>query len=156
MGSFRISGLASREFSQLFGLDDAALSTFGAKRSCVDAKPGFPDRIGLRELEIGESALLVHSTHQPADTPYRASHAMYVAEIDASPFDRVNTVPEVLRTRTLSLRAFDTAHLMTDADLVEGSSVETLIDRFFANPNVAYVHAHYAKRGCYVARIERA
>lgn len=28
--------------------------------------------------------------------------------------------------------------------------------RFFSNPAVAYLHAHYAKRGCYAARIVRA
>ena len=30
------------------------------------------------------------------------------------------------------------------------------IERFFANPNVAYIHAHYARRGCFAALIERA
>jgi hypothetical protein len=34
--------------------------------------------------------------------------------------------------------------------------LDGLIDRFFDNPNVAYLHAHYAKRGCYAARIDRA
>ncbi|MBA3526742.1 MAG: DUF1203 domain-containing protein [Sphingomonas sp.] len=27
---------------------------------------------------------------------------------------------------------------------------------FFRNPEVAYIHAHAAKRGCYLAQIERA
>jgi hypothetical protein len=31
-----------------------------------------------------------------------------------------------------------------------------LIARLFADPRVAYIHAHNAKRGCYAARIERA
>jgi hypothetical protein len=30
------------------------------------------------------------------------------------------------------------------------------IERLFANPEAAYIHAHYAKRGCYAARIDRA
>jgi hypothetical protein len=28
--------------------------------------------------------------------------------------------------------------------------------RFFVNPDIAYLQAHYAKRGCYAARISRA
>jgi len=45
---------------------------------------------------------------------------------------------------------------MIEADLTEGSDAEALIERFFANPAVAYIHAHYARRGCFAALIERA
>ena len=37
-----------------------------------------------------------------------------------------------------------------------GAQAEALIARFFENPNVAYIHAHYARRGCFAARIDRA
>jgi hypothetical protein len=30
------------------------------------------------------------------------------------------------------------------------------VERFFANADVAYIHAHYAKRGCFAARFDRA
>jgi hypothetical protein len=33
--------------------------------------------------------------------------------------------------------------------------MESIIERFFANPHIAYIQAHYAKRGCYAARIDR-
>jgi hypothetical protein len=39
---------------------------------------------------------------------------------------------------------------------VEGAEVEGLIEKLLANPEVAYLQAHFAKRGCYAARIERA
>ncbi|MFX8199445.1 DUF1203 domain-containing protein [Acinetobacter baumannii] len=44
---------------------------------------------------------------------------------------------------------------MTDADLVEGHDLPALIDRLFASPETAYLHAHNAKRGCFAARIDR-
>jgi hypothetical protein len=56
----------------------------------------------------------------------------------------------------MSLRAFDRDDLMVDADVVVGREIEGVIGRFFADPRVAYLHAHYAKRGCYAARIDRA
>jgi hypothetical protein len=154
--SFRISGLSPDRFTHLFGLDDAALATHGAKRYIVDAKPGFPDRVELRDLEPGEHALLLNYVHQDAATPYRASHAIFVREGASQAYERIDEVPDVMRLRTLSLRAFDTAGMMVDADLVDGAAVETLIARFFANPDVAYIHAHYARPGCYAARIDRA
>ncbi|MEO7861979.1 MAG: DUF1203 domain-containing protein [Nitrospirales bacterium] len=58
--------------------------------------------------------------------------------------------------RPLSLRAFDAEHMMIDADIVSGPEAEALLNRFFRNPDVAYIHAHAAKRGCYLAQIERA
>jgi hypothetical protein len=45
---------------------------------------------------------------------------------------------------------------MVDADLAAGAVLAPVIERFLANPAVEYLHAHYAKRGCYAARIERA
>ena len=63
--------------------------------------------------------------------------------------------PEPLRIRPISLRAFDASGEMVGADLVEGRELAPLIERFLADPAVDYLHAHYAKRGCYAARIER-
>ena len=153
--SFRITGLPAEPFQHLFGLSDAELAAHGAKRYIADAKPGFPDRIEVRDAEPGESVLLVGHVHQPADTPYRASHAVFLREGATRAFDRIDEIPDALRSRVLSLRAFDAGHMMIDADLVEGDALEGGIERLLGNPEVAYVHAHYAKRGCYAARIER-
>jgi hypothetical protein len=61
-----------------------------------------------------------------------------------------------MRSRQISLRAFDSADLMVDADIADGCEMEGDIERFFSDPRVAYIQAHYAKRGCYAARIDRA
>jgi hypothetical protein len=154
--SFRIKGLDPALFSHLYGLSDDALHGAGAKRFVVDAHPGFPDRIGLRDLNVGERALLLNFVHQPADTPYRASHAIFVHEGAASASDLINQIPEPLRIRPISLRAFDAEGQMVDADLVDGKDLVPLIKRFFENAAVSYLHAHFAKRGCFAARIDRA
>ncbi len=46
--------------------------------------------------------------------------------------------------------------MMIGADIVEGAEIETLIGKLFADPRVAYLHAHNARPGCYAARIDRA
>jgi transcriptional regulator len=71
-------------------------------------------------------------------------------------FDEVDRVPQMLRSRLLSLRAFDAQGMLLDADVVEGGDVETLIARLFANARVAYIHVHFARPGCYAALVERA
>ena len=153
--SFRIIGLSPKLFRQFYGLSDDLLAAKRVKRCVADKKPGFPDRVEVRDAEPGETLLLLNYTHQPVDTPYRASHAIFVREGAEVAYDQADEVPQVLRVRLLSLRAFDVAGEMVDADLVDGREAEKLIERLLANPDVAYIQAHYAKRGCYAARIER-
>lgn len=153
---FRIRGLAPAPYAHLFGLSDHALDALGIKRCLVDQTPGYPDRIELRDAAVGETVLLLNHVSQPAPTPYRASHAIYVREGASQTYDAINQVPESLRIRLLSLRAFADDGMMLQADVIEGSELETMIATMLGNPAVAYIHAHNARRGCYAARIDRA
>ena len=152
---FRIRGLDPAAFRHLVGLPDEALAAHGARRERADAKPGFPDRIGLTDAEPGEPLLLVNYVHQDTTTPYRASHAIFVREGGAERYDRVNEIPESLRTRMLSVRAFDGDDMMIEADLVDGRAVETLIAEYLGREDVAYLDVHYARRGCFACRVTR-
>ncbi|MDO9489141.1 MAG: DUF1203 domain-containing protein [Sphingomonadaceae bacterium] len=154
--SFRILGLDPAPFRHLYGLPDDALARHGAQRMVAPAPNSFPDRIELRDLDPGETAILLNYEHQPADTPFRSRHAIFVREGAEAAFDAVDVIPEPIRIRPISLRAFDAAGMMIDADLADGAAIAPLISRFFADASVAYLHAHYAERGCYAARIERA
>lgn len=156
MNSYVISGLSASPFEHLFGRSDEELAALGVRRYTVDAKPGYPDRIEMRDAEPGETVLLVNYVHHAADNPYRASHAIFVREGATSTYRQVGIIPDVLRIRLLSLRAFDADGMMLDADVVEGAQAEAAIERLLGDPKTAYVHVHYAKRGCYAARIDRA
>jgi hypothetical protein len=124
-------------------------------RYVADSKPGFPDRIEMRDADIGERLLLINHVCQAAATPYRATHAIFIREGAERRYDRVGEVPEVMRSRLLSPRAYDSGGMMLDADVVDGRDIEALIARLFANAQVDYIHAHNAKRGCYSGRIDR-
>ena len=153
---FRISGLSSDPYRPLYGLSDVELNAIGVQRLYVDAHPGYPDRVTLRDVPAGEHVLLLNHISQIADTPYRATNAIFIWEGAAETYDQVDRIPEVLQTRILALRSFDIDGMMVDADLASGDAVPDLIERLFAEPSAAYIHAHNAKRGCYAARIDRA
>lgn len=153
---FRILGLDASLFDHLFGLTDEELAQHGAKRFTVTKSFGFPDRVEMRDCAIGETVLLLNFEHLAVDTPYRSRHAIFVREGSKGHYDAVNQVPDVIAARTISLRAFSHDGDMLDADLVEGSAIVEAIERMFGNEEVAYLHAHNAKRGCYAGRIERA
>jgi len=153
--SYRITGLSPEPFRHLFGLSDAELAARGVQRWTATPGSRLPDRIEVRDAEPGETLLLLNHEHQPAATPYRATHAIFVREGATTAYSRENEIPEAMRSRMLSLRAFDAADLMVDAELVDGRDAEAAIARLFAQPAVAYLQAHYATRGCYAARIDR-
>lgn len=155
--TFQIHGLPRARFEPLFTLGDAALSAKGVVRMRVSETPGFPCRVGLRDLEAGESVLLLNHTHQPADTPYRSAHAIFVGEQSADATVQPDQVPEVLARRILSIRAFDAAGMMLDADLSEGEGpTAALIERLLADPRADRLHIHNARRGCFAAWAARA
>jgi len=152
--SFRFKGLHAEQFSCLAALSDGELEARGFRRLIADEKPGFPCRVSLQDAEPGERVLLVNYEHQPVHSPYRAKGPIFVRESAVAAYD-ASDVPPVLRSRLLSLRAYDADGMIVEADVADGAEVETLLDRLFARPDTAYVHIHYAKRGCFAASVER-
>jgi Protein of unknown function (DUF1203) len=154
--SFRISALPTARFKPLFALSDEELAARGAKRLIVDQCPGFPCRVSLVDAQVGEVVLLTNYEHQTASSPYRGAHAIFVRENAHEARPKVDEVPQVLRSRLLSVRGFDEEGMMIDADVVDGREIEPAIERLLANARISYLHLHNAKPGCYAARVDRA
>lgn len=152
---FRISNLPRARFDGVFDLDDDALAARGMKRYVADRKPGFPCRVSLRDAEPGERVILLPFTHVEGDTPYRASGPIFVREAAEDARLPADTVPELLRTRPLSVRAYDLADLMVEADVVDGRGLERVVARMLADDRVSHLHLHFAKPGCYACRVDR-
>lgn len=152
---FRLSGISPEPFRHLFALDALALATLGVKRYVADDENGFPCRVSLAHADVGEEILLISYEHQPADSPYRASGPIFVRRAATQAFDRANEIPAPVRTRLLSVRAYDVCDQIIDADVVEGAQIESLIERFFRDERVTYLHVHYARRGCFACRVDR-
>ena len=152
---FQISALPSKRFQHLYGRSDAELATAGVLVRLADAKPGYPCRVTLRDAAPGTRMLLLNYEHQSAASPFRPSHAIFVSDgaddVRIAPGD----IPEQMRVRLLAVRAFSEAGMLLDADVTEGSIAGDVFTRLFANPEAAYLHVHFAKYGCYAARVDR-
>ena len=153
---FQIQALPAQEFAALFGVSHDALAERRIMRVIADKSPGFPCRVSLRDASVGETLLLLNYEHQKAATPYRASHAIFVREHAVQAELAEGEVPVLFRHRLMSIRAFSEAGLMVDADVAEGADLEKPIAAMLANPEVGYLHLHFAKPGCYAARVDRA
>lgn len=153
--TYKISGLDPDQFAHLIGLSDETLAAHGAARMTADSKPGYPCRITLDDAEPGETLLLVNYVSHDGNNPYRATHAIFVSEGAPRAATYQDEVPPALDRRILSLRAFDSSGMMTDAALVQPGEADAAIRRLLADSQVDHIDAHNATRGCFAARIER-
>ena len=157
---FRISGLPAEVFVPYFSMNDAELLVHGARR-VVAAQSETPQmmppcRVSLRDAAPGEVSILLNYQHHITPTsPYRATGPIYVREGVRETASVINQVPAQQRIRLLSVRAYDSDGIMVDADVMEGTELETAIHRMFTRDDVAFLHAHNARRGCYSCRIDR-
>lgn len=149
MSRFQLSGLDHRQFQSLFALDDAGLAARRAVRCIADSAPGYPCRISLDDAVIGETLLLLPYLHQPASSPYRSSGPIYVRHAATQPVLAPGEVPPYVTRRLISLRAYDHRDMMMAADVHEGTEVRDALEQLFARAEVAYVHLHNARQGCF-------
>ena len=153
--AFQIHALSIEHFEDLFELTDTELAARGGIRVKADTEPGFPCRVSLADAKIGDDLILVNFEHLAEQSPYRASHGIYVRQGVEQSTPRRNEIPEVLALRLLSVRGFGSDHLMKEADVIEGAHLSTELDRLFMNPEIDYVHIHNAKQGCFAAKATR-
>lgn len=150
---FQVHPLPKDAFSHLYSLSDEELAARNVQVLVSDG--AFPCRVSLADAAEGERVFLLNFEHQPGDTPYRSRHAVFVKDGAKEDHPVQDTIPASIASRLLSVRAFDRNHEMIDADVIEGTDVQDLISSFFDNPKVDYLHLHYARRGCFAAKVTR-
>jgi Protein of unknown function (DUF1203) len=153
--SFRITGLPAEHFTELFALSDDELAARGAMRRIADRRmPGYPCRVSLTRLPTGRRA----PPRQLRASPRRVALPHALCSLRAQrrgSLRRRRSGAEQLRLRTLAVRAFDADAMMLGWDLLEGTELESAIERLFTDPRAAYLHIHFAAPVCYAARVER-
>ena len=156
MNDYRVIALDPSQFAPLFDLDDQALLARGMRRVIADRHPGFPCRVSLVDAEPGEELLLLPFQHLDVDSPYRASGPIYVRRGAERAHPAPGEIPLQQSRRLLSVRAYDRNDLMREAEVCEGTQLDRVIRTMFEDPEIAFLHVHNAKPGCFACRVERA
>jgi hypothetical protein len=143
------------DFNSLFELDDQGLKAQGAIKLSVDEYPGFPCRVSLEDAPMGEEVLLLPYQHHPTASPYQASGPIFVRKNVQQAKLQTNEVPPILQQRHLSVRCYNKDGFMVDALTCKGDQVKQTLNQLFDNPEIAYIHIHNAKQGCYNCMAER-
>ena len=130
-----------------------------AARRAVSPEPdggAFPVRCCLRDVADAEDVLLVSVRPPSADSPYAAHSPVYVHREPCDGHGANGAMPEVLRNRLLSLRAYTAEHMITGTATEHGRHAARAIAELLADPRAEYVFVHFAGPGCYVCRVDRA
>jgi Protein of unknown function (DUF1203) len=111
----------------------------------------------LRRFNPGERRLLFKYRPFQKEGVFAEAGPIYIHETDCRPEAEILTgYPTEFRELPLLLRAYTRDDGQVDSKLIKDGDAETVIDTFFADREVAYLHLRDGESGCYYARIERA
>ena len=110
----------------------------------------------LHRFSPGERRLLFKYRPFERESVFAEAGPIYIHEGDCRPEAEILTeYPNEFRELPLLLRAYTDEDGQVDSELINNGDAESSIDRFFAQPEVAYIHLRDGESGCYYARIER-
>jgi hypothetical protein len=132
----------------------ADIVAVGGIVSVVDEWGTSPCRRCLRDAEPGERVALVSYDPFTVDSPYRSASPAFVHVDGCEPYEGAE-VPEQQLRRLLSVRSFDQAAMMLDAEVIAGTDLAQRLDTMFDNAATAFVHVHNAGPGCFAVRAVR-
>jgi hypothetical protein len=152
---FQIIPLPAELFDSLSRTDLAVRERRRVHRLVADAPQGYPCRVSLRDADVGDELMLLEYRHRDAESPYRASGPIFVRLDQPAANLAPGEIPPMLRSRLLSVRGYSARGWIECADVTEGRDLEAAIARAFEDPEVAYLHLHFARPGCYACRVDR-
>jgi hypothetical protein len=120
----------------------------------ADSPKGFPCRHCLRFALSGGRLVLFPYAAIPAGHPYSETGPIFVHAEPCERYHATNEYPAEFRSGRV-LRVYNSDYNMIDAEIVNGSKPEAIIEKLLEKPETAFVDARSVTRGCYTFRIRR-
>ena len=90
-------------------------------------------------------------------SPYAGEGPVFVHADGCEPFASApGAVSEQVSGRVLSIRAYDRDAMLTDASVLEGERFRERATELLGDPEVEFLHVHFAGPGCFAFRVDRA
>jgi len=136
-------------------LRHAVTDDFGHTVQRFELDRTYPCRHCLRKAS-GKSGMLLLSYQTPRPKSVYGQ-SIFLCAADCARFNEPETIPDIVRNRLVSFRAFRANGMMIyDAnEIVEGDGQDLAVRRIFSRDDVAYINAHTAKAGCLLCHIDR-
>jgi hypothetical protein len=130
------------------GAADHALITADSPGSC-------PCRHCLRWAQPGERVILFPYAAIPSGHPYSERGPIFVHANECQRYGATNEYPADFRNGRV-FRAYDSNYNIIDAQVMNGSEPEAVIESLFQNPDTAFVDVRSVTHGCFTFRVRRA
>jgi hypothetical protein len=116
-----------------------------------------PCRHCLAEAKVGEKVLLGSYHFGRPHGVYWTPSPIFVHADGCERFEQADVVPEIVRNRLVSVRAYDADDMCIYelGDVCDGTEVERLLDRALVDRRTDYVNIHTARPGCFLCRVAR-
>src|SRR5438067_4651939 len=121
----------------------------------VDWPESSPCRHCLRWAQPGERVILFPYAAIPSGHPYSETGPIFVHVNECQRYSATNEYPADFRNGRV-LRAYDSNYNIIDAQVMNGSEPEVVIETLFQNPGTAFVDARSVTHGCFTFRVQRA
>jgi hypothetical protein len=99
--------------------------------------------------------ILLNFVSADVDTPFRASHAIFVREGADRAAHYRDRMPALIDRRTTSLRAFDRHGMIRAAALAAPGEADAGVRTLLTDDAIDHVDIHTSAWGCFLARAER-
>jgi hypothetical protein len=121
----------------------------------VDSPGSSPCRHCLRWVQPGERVILFPYAAIPSGHPYSETGPIFVHVHECQRYSATNKYPSDLRDGRV-FRAYDSNYNIIDAQIMNGSEPEVVIESLFRNPDTAFVDVRSVTHGCFTFRAQRA
>jgi len=121
----------------------------------VDSPGCAPCRRCLRWAQPGERVILFPYAAIPSGHPYSETGPIFVHANECQRYSATNEYPADFRNGRV-FRAYDSKYNIIEAEIVNGSEPEAVIESLFQNPDTAFVDVRSVTHGCFTFRVQRA
>src|SRR5262244_2399073 len=121
----------------------------------VDSPESSPCRHCLRWAQPGERVILFPYAAIPSGHPYSETGPIFVHADNCQRYSAPNEYPANFRNGRV-FRAYDSNYNIIDAQVMNGSEAEVVIESLFQNPDTAFLDVRSVTHGCFTFRVQRA
>jgi hypothetical protein len=121
----------------------------------VDSPESSPCRYCLRWARPGERVILFPYAAIPSGQPYSETGPIFVHTDECQRYSATNEYPADFRNGRV-FRAYDSKNNIIDAQVMDGTEPEVVIESLFQNPETVFVDVRSVTRGCFTFRVQRA
>jgi len=120
----------------------------------ADSPESSPCRHCLRWAQRGERVILFPYAAIPSGHPYSEMGPIFVHADECQRYSVTNEYPADFRNGRV-FRAYDAKYKIIDAQIMNRSEPEAVIESLFQNPDTAFVDVRSVTHGCFTFRVQR-